>query len=116
MYVNPGQIDPGLRSIPNPIPAGGEAIGEFEPFDAFDFFVMLGAATCTRRLRAADLVVGGGSQTYRQDDEGVRAGDGGAEEEALLRSTSLSALQAWAAGMPGATVDDPRRLQRIHVV
>ncbi len=107
MYVNPWQIDPWTPVNPNPIPAGGEAIGEFETFDAFDLFVMLGVrGDAYAALRAADLVVGGGSQTYRQADGKVCVRAMVELRGGTSHADVTSALQAWAAGMPGATVED----------
>ena len=60
---------PALRSIRIRFPPAPRPWASSRTFDAFDVFVMLGARVdAYAALRAADLVAGGGSQTYRRTD------------------------------------------------
>jgi hypothetical protein len=110
MYIQPGEIDPGAPVSVPALPAGTEPVGPNSTFSAFDLFVMLGArGDAYAALRAADAVVGGGEQTYRQDSKvcvhatvELRPG--------ADHASFMSALNAWAAGMQGATVQDSGEL------
>jgi hypothetical protein len=104
MFIEPGNFTG--SDAPDPaLPHGVDRIGAIESFNAFDVYLMIAArADHYLALRAADAVAGGRIAVYADEGDGtvcVRvsvASDRG-------RAHLIRGLKAWAATIPGASVD-----------
>ena len=106
MFLEPAELEAGSAAEPI-VPQGSEALGPPMNFTAFDVYVMLAArADAYAALRAADEVSGGKYVTYQAPGGPYCVQASLATRSVAGRATLVSALQGWAATMPGAVVAD----------
>ena len=106
MFLEPAELEAGSAADPI-VPEGSEALDPPMNFTAFDVYVMLAArADAYAALRAADEVSGGKYVTYQAPGGPYCVQASLATRSVAGRATLVSALQGWAATMPGAIVAD----------
>lgn len=106
LYVQAGDVEPGVPVDPPLPPGDGATVGPPELFGPFEMYlVMAMRLSPVRALEAADAVDGGVATTF--DRQGVTCYSVRVDAASDSAKTFLSsAVRAWSAGRRGTSVDD----------